>query len=70
VFDFKCLVNDKVWIKYIKSKKFNGINIREVHADGSYQTLVLKHVLTQNSIYNVLGTYPNNPKHTCAAPYI
>jgi hypothetical protein len=43
VFDFKCLVNDKVWIKYIKSKRVNWIYIREVQADSSYQTLVFKY---------------------------
>ncbi|KAJ8732654.1 hypothetical protein PYW07_015253 [Mythimna separata] len=54
VFDFKCLVNNKVWMKDIKGKKINWSNIREVHADGSDPNkLFFKYDLTQPD-YNIL----------------
>lgn len=54
VFDFKCLVNNKIWMKDIKGKKINWSNIREVHADGSDPNkLFFKYDLTQSD-YNIL----------------
>ncbi|CAF4755652.1 unnamed protein product [Pieris macdunnoughi] len=54
VFDFKCLVINKVWMKDINGKKINWSNIREVHADGSDPNkLFFKYDLTQSD-YNIL----------------
>ncbi|KAJ8728300.1 hypothetical protein PYW08_016685 [Mythimna loreyi] len=54
VFDFKSLVNNKIWMKDIQGKKINWSNIREVHADGSDPNkLFFKYDLTQPD-YNIL----------------
>ncbi|CAH1634672.1 unnamed protein product [Spodoptera littoralis] len=54
VFDFKCLVNDKVWIKDIQGKKICWNNIREVYANGvDPNKLFFKYDLNQPE-YNTL----------------
>ncbi|XP_053599759.1 uncharacterized protein LOC128669186 [Plodia interpunctella] len=54
VFDFKSLVNDKVWLKDIRGMKINWSNIREVHADGSDSNkLFFKYDQTQPE-FNIL----------------
>lgn len=59
VFNFKCLVNNKVRMKDVKGKKINWNNIREVHADGSDPNkLFFKYELTQPD-YNILVIHGN-----------
>ncbi|KAL4718628.1 hypothetical protein ACJJTC_005182 [Scirpophaga incertulas] len=52
VFDFKRLVNNKIWMKDITGKKITWNNIREICADGSDPNkLFFKYDLTQPDYY-------------------
>lgn len=59
MFDFKCLVTNKVWLKDIEGKKTSWNNNREFHAGGSDRNkLFFKYDLLQSN-YNILVVHSN-----------